>query len=84
MCAHTHAHLLIYSQTNKHTHIHIYTHKHIHIHTCKLQGSFFEVGTVAFGEEVITGFARLDGRPVGVFANDCRKLVTAFELDATS
>jgi len=33
--------------------------------------SFFEM-TRAFGRGQITGFARLDGQPVGVIGNDCR------------
>ena len=33
--------------------------------------SFFEMGRT-YGPGQITGLARLDGRPVGLFANDCR------------
>ncbi|MDZ7728006.1 MAG: carboxyl transferase domain-containing protein [Dehalococcoidia bacterium] len=33
------------------------------------QGSFFEIGA-GWGRSVVTGFARLDGYPVGVIAND--------------
>jgi len=35
------------------------------------RGSFFEMAP-RYGPGQITGLARLDGRPVGVFANDCR------------
>ena len=32
--------------------------------------SFFEI-TTGFGRSQVTGFARVDGRPVGILANDC-------------
>ena len=40
------------------------------------EGSFFEIGRL-YGQGVITGFARLSGHPVGVFANDCWHLAGA-------
>ncbi|GAB5469383.1 MAG: propionyl-CoA carboxylase subunit beta [Rhodospirillales bacterium] len=36
-------------------------------------GSFFEMGRL-YGRGIVTGLARLDGRPVGILANDCRQL----------
>ena len=58
------------------------------------QGSFFEIGR-QWGRSIITGFARLDGVPVAVFAEDpmiyggawtadaCRKLVRHCDLAST-
>ena len=40
------------------------------------QASFFEIGK-GYGKSQITGFARLNGRPVGVWANDGRHLAGA-------
>ncbi|MEM7767293.1 MAG: carboxyl transferase domain-containing protein [Pseudomonadota bacterium] len=37
------------------------------------QTSFFEIGK-GYGRSQITGLARLNGQPVGVWANDCRHL----------
>ncbi|MEM0986332.1 MAG: carboxyl transferase domain-containing protein [Pseudomonadota bacterium] len=36
-------------------------------------GSFFEIGK-GYGRSQITGLARLNGQPIGVWANDCRHL----------
>lgn len=33
--------------------------------------SFFEIGAT-WGRNIVTGFARLDGRPVGVISSDCK------------
>lgn len=44
-------------------------------------GSFLELQRV-FGRSVITGFARLAGRPVGVLASDCQQLGGAVDSDA--
>lgn len=43
--------------------------------------SFFEIGA-AFGPSQICGFARLDGQPVGVLANDCRYYAGAMTAEA--
>ena len=40
------------------------------IETLMDKGSFFEIGKM-WGRSMITGFARLDGWPVAVMANDC-------------
>ena len=45
------------------------------------QGSFFEMGA-AFGPSQICGFARLDGQPVGVLANDCHYYAGAMTAEA--
>jgi acetyl-CoA carboxylase carboxyltransferase component len=45
------------------------------------QGSFFEMGRY-FGRPLVTGFARLDGVPVGVMANDPRCAAGAIDADA--
>lgn len=42
--------------------------------------SFFEMGR-GYGRGQITGLARLDGRSVGVLANDCRHLAGAMTAD---
>ncbi|KAF9446436.1 propionyl-CoA carboxylase [Macrolepiota fuliginosa MF-IS2] len=34
------------------------------------ESSFFEIG-MTWGKNIVTGFARLDGRPVGVLSSDC-------------
>ena len=44
-------------------------------------GSFFEMGRY-FGRSLVTGFARLDGIPVGVLANDPRFAAGAISADA--
>lgn len=43
--------------------------------------SFFEMGRL-FGRPLVTAFARLDGIPVGVMANDCRFGAGAIDADA--
>ena len=43
--------------------------------------SFFEMGRY-FGRSVLTGFARLDGIPVGIMANDPRQLAGSPDADA--
>lgn len=43
--------------------------------------SFFELGK-GYGRSLITGFARLNGQPVGVIANDCRIYAGAMGADA--
>ena len=45
------------------------------------QQSFFEMGR-GFGPSLVTGLARLDGRPVGVIANDCRFYAGAMSAEA--
>jgi len=44
------------------------------------QGSFFEM-TRKYGPGQITGFARLDGKPVGILANDCHFYAGAMTAD---
>ncbi|WP_158966638.1 acyl-CoA carboxylase subunit beta [Chachezhania sediminis] len=44
------------------------------------QGSFFEMGR-GYGRSQITGLARLDGRPVGLWANDGRFLAGSMTAD---
>jgi len=44
-------------------------------------GSFLEV-TGGFGGAVVTGFIRLEGRPLGLLASDCRVLGGAIDADA--
>jgi acetyl-CoA carboxylase carboxyltransferase component len=44
-------------------------------------GSFIELGA-AFGTTLVTGFVRIEGRPLGVLANDCRVLGGAIDADA--
>ena len=46
-------------------------------------GSFFEIGTVAFGGTQITGFARINGHVTGIYANDNRVLGGAMTADAS-
>jgi acetyl-CoA carboxylase carboxyltransferase component len=43
--------------------------------------SFLEV-TAGFGGAIITGFMRLEGRPMGLIASDCRVLGGAIDADA--
>ena len=47
------------------------------------RGSFFEMGRM-FGRPVITGFARLDGVPVGILASDPFHVSGAWTADACS
>jgi len=44
-------------------------------------GSFLELGA-GFGDAIVTGFMRLEGRPLGLMANDCRVLGGAIDADA--
>ena len=44
------------------------------------RGSFFEM-SAGFGRSQITGLARLDGHPLGVWANDCRFYAGAMTAD---
>ena len=43
--------------------------------------SFIEL-KASFGASIITGFMRLEGRPVGVLASDCKVLGGAIDVDA--
>ena len=45
------------------------------------EGSWFEFAR-AYGPALMTGYARLNGRPVAVFANDCRYLAGAMTAEA--
>lgn len=45
------------------------------------EGSFFEFGR-AYGPALLCGYARLNGYPVALFANDCRFLAGAMTADA--
>ncbi|HKK29756.1 MAG TPA: carboxyl transferase domain-containing protein [Alphaproteobacteria bacterium] len=45
------------------------------------EGSFFEFGR-AYGQPLICGYARLNGHPVALFANDCRFLAGAMTAEA--
>lgn len=47
-------------------------------------GSFFEIGTTEFGASQVTGFARLQGRPIGVMANNCRVLAGAMTANGAA
>ncbi|MEM6954095.1 MAG: carboxyl transferase domain-containing protein [Myxococcota bacterium] len=47
------------------------------------EGSFLEL-RAGWGRSVVTGFARLEGRPVGVLANDTRSLGGALDAAAAS
>lgn len=51
------------------------------IETLADTGSFLELGA-AFGPALVTGFIRLEGRPLGLLANDCRVLGGAIDADA--
>ena len=51
------------------------------IETLADTGSFLELG-VDFGPAVITGFVRVEGRPLGLLASDCRVLGGAIDADA--
>ena len=44
--------------------------------------SFFEIGMSAWGCGMVTGLARLGGRPVGVMGNDCNVLAGAMTAEA--
>jgi acetyl-CoA carboxylase carboxyltransferase component len=51
------------------------------IETIVDQGSFFEMGRM-FGRPIITGLARLEGRPVAVLAGDCQHFAGLWTADA--
>jgi acetyl-CoA carboxylase carboxyltransferase component len=51
------------------------------IETLADTGSFTEL-TPGFGSAIVTGFLRLEGRPLGLIANDCRVLGGAIDADA--
>jgi acetyl-CoA carboxylase carboxyltransferase component len=51
------------------------------IETLADTGSFLEV-TDGFGGAIVTGFLRLEGRPLGLIASDCRVLGGAIDADA--
>jgi acetyl-CoA carboxylase carboxyltransferase component len=51
------------------------------IEACVDRGSFFEIGEL-WGRPVVTGFARIDGRPVAVLAGDPFFLDGAWTADA--
>jgi acetyl-CoA carboxylase carboxyltransferase component len=44
-------------------------------------GTVLELKT-GFGRSVVTALARIEGRPVGILANDCRHLAGALDADA--
>jgi acetyl-CoA carboxylase carboxyltransferase component len=46
-------------------------------------GSFLET-TAGFGGAIITGFIRIEGRPLGLVASDCRVLGGAIDADAAA
>ncbi|MDJ0654564.1 MAG: carboxyl transferase domain-containing protein [Xanthomonadales bacterium] len=52
------------------------------IETLVDDGSFLELRRV-YGRPVITGFARLEGRPLGVLASDCQQLGGAVDADSS-
>ena len=45
--------------------------------------SFFEIGNTEYGQTQVTGFARINGQPVGVFGNDSRYFAGALTWDAS-
>jgi acetyl-CoA carboxylase carboxyltransferase component len=51
------------------------------IETLADSGSFMEL-TAGFGGAVVTGFIRLEGRPLGLIASDCRVLGGAIDAEA--
>jgi len=51
------------------------------IETLADTNSFLEI-TAGFGGAVVTGFLRLEGRPLGLVASDCRVLGGAIDADA--
>jgi acetyl-CoA carboxylase carboxyltransferase component len=51
------------------------------IETIADSGSFLELRRV-YGRPVITGFMRLEGRPVGLIANDCQQLGGAVDAES--
>jgi len=53
------------------------------VETLADSGSFLEV-TAGFGAAIVTGFMRLEGRPLGLIASDCRVLGGAIDADAAA
>lgn len=51
------------------------------IETLADTGSFLELGALC-GPALVTGFLRIEGRPLGLLANDCRVLGGAIDADA--
>ena len=51
------------------------------INTLADEGSFLELRR-KYGRSIITGFMRLEGKPVGVIANDCQQLGGAVDSEA--
>jgi len=51
------------------------------IETIADSGSFLELRRV-YGRPIITGFMRLEGRPVGLIANDCQQLGGAVDAES--
>lgn len=52
------------------------------IETLADEGSFLELRRV-YGRSIITGFIRLEGRPVALIANDCQQLGGAVDSEAS-
>ena len=52
------------------------------IETIADEGSFLELRRI-YGRSIITGFMRLEGRPVAVIANDCQQLGGAVDSEAS-
>ena len=52
------------------------------IETIADQGSFLELQRI-YGRSVITGFIRLEGKPVALIANDCQQLGGAVDSEAS-
>ena len=52
------------------------------IETIADQGSFLELRRV-YGRSIITGFIRLEGRPVALIANDCQQMGGAVDAEAS-
>jgi propionyl-CoA carboxylase beta chain len=46
------------------------------------EGDFFEIGA-DFGKNIVVGFARLDGQPVGIVANQPMTLAGVLDIDAS-
>jgi acetyl-CoA carboxylase carboxyltransferase component len=51
------------------------------IETLADTGTFMELGA-GFGAAIVTGFIRIEGRPLGLLASDCRVLGGAIDADA--
>ena len=52
------------------------------IETIADQGSFLELQRI-YGRSIITGFIRLEGKPVALIANDCQQLGGAVDAEAS-